>query len=31
MMVKHDHDLARQEKTLKGAGYGVTMRGAASR
>ena len=30
MMVKHDHDLARQEKTLKRAGYGVTMRGAAS-
>jgi hypothetical protein len=29
-MVKHDHDLARQEKTLKRAGYGVTMRGAAS-
>jgi GDPmannose 4,6-dehydratase len=31
MMVAHDHDLARQEKTLKGAGYGVTLRGAASR
>jgi GDPmannose 4,6-dehydratase len=30
MMVAHDHDLARQEKTLKGAGYGVAMRGAAS-
>jgi GDPmannose 4,6-dehydratase len=31
MMVAHDHDLARQEKTLKGAGYGVTTRGAAAR
>jgi GDPmannose 4,6-dehydratase len=31
MMVLHDHDLARQEKTLRGAGYGTTMRGAASR
>jgi GDPmannose 4,6-dehydratase len=31
MMVAHDHDLARQEKTLKRAGYGVTVRGAASR
>jgi GDPmannose 4,6-dehydratase len=31
MMVAHDHDLARQEKTLKGAGYSNTMRGAASR
>ena len=30
MMVTHDHDLARQEKTLKGAGYSNTMRGAAS-
>src|SRR5229473_2273681 len=26
MMVAHDHDLARQEKTLMGAGYGVTVR-----
>ncbi|MBV8654058.1 MAG: GDP-mannose 4,6-dehydratase, partial [Alphaproteobacteria bacterium] len=31
MMVAHDHDLARQEKTLKGAGYSNAMRGAASR
>ncbi len=30
MMVAHDHDLARQEKTLMGAGYGVTVRGAAT-
>ncbi len=30
MMVAHDHDLARQEKTLKGAGYGVAVRGAAT-
>jgi GDPmannose 4,6-dehydratase len=30
MMVAHDHDLARQEKTLKGAGYGVARRGAAT-
>jgi GDPmannose 4,6-dehydratase len=30
MMVAHDHDLARQEKTLKGAGYGVATRGAAA-
>jgi GDPmannose 4,6-dehydratase len=30
MMVAHDLDLARQEKTLKGAGYGVSLRGAAA-
>jgi GDPmannose 4,6-dehydratase len=30
MMVAHDHDLARQETTLKGAGYGVAQRGAAA-
>jgi GDPmannose 4,6-dehydratase len=29
MMVAHDHDLARQEKTLKSAGFGVPVRGAA--
>jgi GDPmannose 4,6-dehydratase len=31
MMVAHDHDLARQEKTLKSAGFGVAQRGAAQR
>jgi GDPmannose 4,6-dehydratase len=31
MMVAHDHDLARQEKILKGAGFGVAPRGAAQR
>ncbi len=30
MMVDHDRDLARQENTLKTAGYGVTTRGNAS-
>ena len=30
MMVAHDLDLACQEKTLKGAGYGVSQRGAAA-
>lgn len=30
MMVDHDLDLARQERTLKTAGYGVTTRGTAS-
>ena len=30
MMVAHDHDPARQETTLKGAGYGVAQRGAAA-
>jgi GDPmannose 4,6-dehydratase len=30
MMVDHDLDLARQENTLKTAGYGVTTRGVAS-
>ncbi len=29
MMVAHDHDLARQEKTLRSAGFGVPVRGAA--
>ncbi len=30
MMVAHDHDLARQEKTLKSAGHSVATRGAAA-
>jgi GDPmannose 4,6-dehydratase len=30
MMVDHDLDLARQERTLRSAGYGVTTRGTAS-
>ena len=30
MMVAHDHDLARQEKTLRGAGHSIATRGAAA-